>query len=457
MRPTSVHPAFFLLWVRFSAFHRLLLKLTAVVSFCSDAAVDIVAMPKYCDSMMIGCVVFGNRQRRKKTNNSELFAFAGMQTIFAEQKCAVNVIQFANETKDLLAFGCADNTINVCTVVSNPAIIATLKGHVGQITDLDWSISNDYLLSASHDRTARLWQARGGLCARVFNLTQAPWCCRFHPLNNNLFAIGAQSEKGNKGCVIVFNTSTGLPVDSCSTNGAVRSLCFTSNGDHLFAGDDKGFVYTFRFLSNGSLKLLYKNDIGAMPWSLQFKAWYRAGSTQCEPLLLSCCKDSSAKVFRVEGVVASAAALSESGRRSSVKPGSLTLMYTVPVPCAMHLVRAKFCPLLATRDSACIVVGGEDTTVTIHAMFVEPNLSVSGGSTSKDTKKHQKTPSSSGASGNSALVPLWSTPGKPINKLQGHRDTVIDVSWCYDESLLASCDASGTVIVWKRVKTVQVS
>ena len=366
-----------------------------------------------------------------------------MHHIFAEQKCAVNVIQFANETKDLLAFGCADNTISVCTVVSNPGIIATLKGHVGQITDIDWSISNDFLLSTSHDRTARLWQARCGLCARVFNLTQAPWCCRFHPLNNNLFAIGAQSEKGNKGCVIVYNTSTGLPVDSFVTNGAVRSLCFDSTGDNLFAGDDKGFIYSFRFGTNGSLKLLCKNDIGAMAWSLQFKAWFRAGSTLCEPLLLACCKDSSAKVFRAEGVVSAAAALVRPGRKSSsVKPGSLTLMYTVPVTSAMHVVRAKFCPLLATRDSACIVVGGEDTTVTIHAMFVEPS----------DTKS-----SAPASSGSNALVPLWSTPGKPINKLQGHRDTVIDVSWCYDESLLASCDASGTVIIWKRVKTVKVS
>jgi len=197
--------------------------------------------------------------------------------------------------------------------------------------------------------------------------------------------------------------------------------------------------------------LICKNEIGATPWSLQFKPWFRSGSSQCEPLLLACCKDSSAKVFRAEGVVASAAALTLPGKKSPPKPGSLTLMYTVPVPCSIHSVRAKFCPLLATRDSACIVVGGEDTTVTVHAMFVEPNVP---GSPSKDPKKSS---SSSSSGSNSALVPLWSTPGKPINKLQGHRDTVVDVSWCYDESLLASCDASGTVIVWKRVKTVKVS
>ena len=37
-----------------------------------------------------------------------------------------------------------------------------------------------------------------------------------------------------------------------------------------------------------------------------------------------------------------------------------------------------------------------------------------------------------------------------INTLAGHSAAVLDVSFAHDESLLASCDAGGTVIVWKR-------
>ena len=43
----------------------------------------------------------------------------------------------------------------------------------------------------------------------------------------------------------------------------------------------------------------------------------------------------------------------------------------------------------------------------------------------------------------------------PSHPTQGHIATVLDVSFNYDESMLASADSIGTVIIWKRAKVQQ--
>lgn len=40
--------------------------------------------------------------------------------------------------------------------------------------------------------------------------------------------------------------------------------------------------------------------------------------------------------------------------------------------------------------------------------------------------------------------------GKPIETLQKHSSAVVDVSWSFDETFLASGDVSGKVVLWER-------
>ena len=39
-----------------------------------------------------------------------------------------------------------------------------------------------------------------------------------------------------------------------------------------------------------------------------------------------------------------------------------------------------------------------------------------------------------------------------VNELMGHCGPVLDVCWNFEETLMGSCDSTGTVILWKRVK-----
>ncbi len=95
----------------------------------------------------------------------------------------------------------------------------------------------------------------------------------------------------------------------------------------------------------------------------------------------------------------------------------LTLVRTMSIPNNKELIRSAFCPFLG-GEGVCIVSGSEDMSVYIYDVL-RPD-------------------------------------GRPvcINQLQGHSSIVQDVSWNADETLLASCDATGMVILWKRTKSV---
>lgn len=84
------------------------------------------------------------------------------------------------------------------------------------------------------------------------------------------------------------------------------------------------------------------------------------------------------------------------------------------VPNSSKRVRSCFCPLISLRDGACIVTGGEDMKIRIFDVL--------------------------------------RTDKACVNELMGHSGAVLDVCWNYEETLMGSCDSTGTVILWKRVK-----
>lgn len=57
--------------------------------------------------------------------------------------------------------------------------------------DLSWSLTNDLIMSASSDKTIRIWNSVGGSCLRIVNdyWSSEVNCCIFHPVNNNHIVV----------------------------------------------------------------------------------------------------------------------------------------------------------------------------------------------------------------------------------------------------------------------------
>lgn len=337
-----------------------------------------------------------SRRMAGNTSLGENYAFAGMYHIFDQHAESVTAIKFANDDKYRLACSSADGTLSVCALVpSPPSVTCTLRGHTAPVTDFDWSITNDFILSASLDGTARVWNPASGQCPRVVNDSHSCGltACRFQPVNNNMLLTGNQ-----KGHLSVFNMSTGkgFKGGSAKVSAGVKSVEFDSSGVLVWVGDEKGSIHAFCFdVASGRLHKAKRMSIaeGSPVTSISYRSWMNREAR--DPVLLV---NVAINLLCLYGVVDDM--------------GGLKLKKSFAVEHKARHVRSSFCPLMSFRQGACVVSASEDMAVYFF-----------------DVERAEK---------------------PCVNKLLGHSAPVLDVCWNYDESLLASCDTEGTVIVWKR-------
>ncbi|XP_077973042.1 WD repeat-containing protein 13-like [Styela clava] len=327
---------------------------------------------------------------------AENYAFAGVHHIFdCHLGSPVTTIKFANDDKNRIAFASADGMLSVCHLQPKPEVEVTLKGHTSEITDFAWSLSNDLIVTASKDTTLRLWDTSSGRCIRVVaEIRTAPInCCAFQPMNNNLVVAGDGT------CLVnVYNISTGkVTKGGTGKLGApVISIAFDSTGNILWAGDSRGTLHSFTFdLATSRLRKGHKVSLRAETpiTSIQARSWISREAR--DPSVLVNIAVNTLCLFRVTD-----------------NKGLVQLRKTFTIRHRNHRIRSVFCPLMSFRQGACVITGNEDMTVCFF-----------------DVEKSTKS---------------------CVNRLQGHSAPVLDVSFNYDESLLASCDAEGLVIIWRR-------
>ena len=166
------------------------------------------------------------------------YAFAGFLHVFDQHTKAVTCVRFAHDELSLLAFGSLDGRVSICDLEAEVKVKHLLTGHTDGVTALEWSTSNDLLVTCSRDGTARLWLSASGDCLRtVSDPHYSPLSCAvFHPVNNNLVLLG-----NGHGLVQVVNVSSGrYPAGGSSQlAAAVTALAAPPTGQLIWAGCQK--------------------------------------------------------------------------------------------------------------------------------------------------------------------------------------------------------------------------
>ncbi|KAG7534077.1 WD40 repeat [Arabidopsis thaliana x Arabidopsis arenosa] len=108
------------------------------------------------------------------------------------------------------------------------------RGHTGEVLDISWSKDN-YLLSASMDKTVRLWKVGSNACLGVFAHNSYVTSVQFNPVNENYFMSGSIDGK-----VRIWNISGCNVVDWADLKDIISAVCYRPDGQGGIIGSLTG-------------------------------------------------------------------------------------------------------------------------------------------------------------------------------------------------------------------------
>ncbi|CAN6806959.1 unnamed protein product [Brassica oleracea] len=108
------------------------------------------------------------------------------------------------------------------------------RGHTCEVLDISWSKDN-YLLSASMDKTVRLWKVGNNACLGVFPHNSYVTCVQFNPVNEDYFMSGSVDGK-----VRIWNIPGCNVVDWADVKDIISAVCYRPDGQGGVVGSLTG-------------------------------------------------------------------------------------------------------------------------------------------------------------------------------------------------------------------------
>nr|UNY85657.1 WD40-containting protein [Zea mays] len=108
------------------------------------------------------------------------------------------------------------------------------RGHSGDVLNLSWS-NNKHLLSASTDKTVRLWEIGSANCITVFPHSNFVTCVQFNPTNENQFISGSIDGK-----IRVWDIPRCSVIDWVDIRDIITAVCYRPDGKGAVVGTITG-------------------------------------------------------------------------------------------------------------------------------------------------------------------------------------------------------------------------
>ncbi|CAD7956287.1 unnamed protein product [Amoebophrya sp. A120] len=272
---------------------------------------------------------------------------------------------------------------------SNIAVHSRLVGHSRAITSIFFNLLEDQLVTTSIDKSVRFWSVETGEMLKVFTDSSPVPVATFLPFNPQVFVAA------NSNAVLrLVNVQNGMVMQKLKVETEVRALKFDDSGLFLIAGT-----------KNGSIHVLEASDSSTLKF--RFKVQLARGGVTCitfvpaahgnPPCLLVNTSDSSVTIIDCTY-----------GPPAGVLT-NLTVRHRVKV--AHSLLPLKCC--YSPSGTGYLVSGSEDKEVYIYSLGRGNNYK--------------------------------------MQYLKHHLVPVVAVATNYQDTLLASADSLGRIVLWRRM------
>lgn len=132
--------------------------------------------------------------------------------------------------------------------------MCVFEGHTNSILSLDWS-KNNFLITGSMDRTAKLWHVDRPNCLQTFQHEDFVTGVKFHPTDDRFFLSGSLDNEVRLWSVLENNVAFSKNIGD---DVLVTALSFTPDGSHCLVG---GFNGTITLLETRGLHFIYKYEV----------------------------------------------------------------------------------------------------------------------------------------------------------------------------------------------------
>lgn len=119
--------------------------------------------------------------------------------------------------------------------------VRVFEGHTKTILSLDWS-KNNFLISGSMDRTAKLWNVERADCLQTFKHDDFVTAVKFHPTDDRFFLSGSLDNRVRLWSILDASVAY---IKDLGEGVLITALAFTPAGNFAIVGSFNGSLFCF--------------------------------------------------------------------------------------------------------------------------------------------------------------------------------------------------------------------